>query len=50
VLFRFRSEQESILRSKEEERRSQLAEKAKARENYREKMTNAMKIDVRFFS
>ncbi len=45
-LCRFRQEQESILRKKEEERRAQLAEKAKTRESYREKMSNVMKIDV----
>ena len=48
-LFRFRQEQEAILRKKEEERRAQLAEKAKTRESYREKMSNAMRIDVSFF-
>ena len=45
-MCRFRQEQEAILRAKEEERRAQLAEKAKARETYKEKMTNAMKLDV----
>ena len=45
-LCRFRQEQEAILRKKEEERREQLAEKAKTRESYREKMSNVMRIDV----
>ena len=34
------------LRSKENERRTQLEEKIKAREAYREKMSSAIKIDV----
>ncbi len=45
-MCRFRQEQEAILRKKEEERREQLAEKAKTRESYREKMSNVMRIDV----
>merc|ERR1712200_371837 len=43
---RFRQEQETILRAKEEERRAQLADKVKARQTYKEKMVNAMKLDV----
>jgi len=43
---KFRAEQETILKSKENERRTQLEEKIKAREAYREKMSSAIKIDM----
>jgi len=42
---KFRAEQESLLRDKEQERRRQLAQKAQAREQYKEKMSNATKIE-----
>jgi len=43
---KFRAEQETILKSNENERRTQLEEKNKAREAYREKMSSAIKIDM----
>jgi hypothetical protein len=43
---KFRQEQQLLLKQKEEERRNQLEEKARARENYKEKMKNATQIEV----
>ena len=43
---KFRQEQQLLLKQKEEERRSQIQEKARARENYKEKMKAATHIDV----